>query len=63
MPEYLPFPYPLPDGSVPAEGKHFEYRVPVAGVETAQKMRSKDSIPSNEMLSFAVREQVTPKSV
>jgi hypothetical protein len=26
LPEYLPFPYPLPDGRVPGKGKRFEYR-------------------------------------
>lgn len=56
MPEYLPFPYPLPDGSKPAEGNQFEYRVPVAGVETASKMRLKESVESNEMFDFKVRE-------
>jgi carboxymethylenebutenolidase len=56
MPEYLPFPYALPDGRKPAEGKQFEYRVPVAGIETASKMRLKESVESNEMFDFKIRE-------
>lgn len=56
MPEFLPFPYPLPDGRTPAQGKQFEYKVPVAGVETANKMREKNSSESNEMFEFDVRE-------
>ncbi|KAH8800277.1 hypothetical protein F5884DRAFT_547959 [Xylogone sp. PMI_703] len=56
MPEYLPYPYPLPGGRVPAPGKHFEYRVPVTGVSTARKMRDRNSEPSNEMFEFKIRE-------
>ncbi|KAF4629303.1 hypothetical protein G7Y89_g8846 [Cudoniella acicularis] len=56
MPEYLPYPYPLPDGTKPAEGKGFEYRVPAAGVETANKIQDKNSEPSNEMFKFEIRE-------
>ncbi|OKL56270.1 hypothetical protein UA08_08488 [Talaromyces atroroseus] len=41
MPEYLPFSQPG------ANGEQMEYRVPVAGVETAEKMRVKDSVESN----------------
>lgn len=56
MPEYLPFPYPLPDGKVASEGKSREYRVPVAGIETALKMRDRNSGPSNGMFDFKTRE-------
>ncbi|KAK9366111.1 hypothetical protein V1509DRAFT_630915 [Lipomyces kononenkoae] len=56
MPEYLPFPYPLPGGKLPAQGKRFEYRVPAAGVETARKLEDESSVPSNEMLGFQIRE-------
>lgn len=56
MPEYLPYPYPLPDGQTPAEGKQFQYKVPAAGQETAQKMLDRNSVPSNEMFEFKVRE-------
>ena len=56
LPEYLPFPYALPDGREPGNGLGFEYRVPVAGVETARKMVDENALPSNEMLEYAVRE-------
>ncbi len=56
MPEYLPFPYVLPGGRQPAEGNRFEYRVPVAGGETAKKLVDENSWQSNEMLGFQVRE-------
>lgn len=52
LPEYLPFPYALPDGKATAA----EYRVPVGGIETADKMRDRNAIPSNEMLEFKARE-------
>ncbi|KAK8162698.1 hypothetical protein IWX90DRAFT_471889 [Phyllosticta citrichinensis] len=54
LPEYLPFPYPVPGHE--GTGKHFEYRLPVAGVQTAQKLRDERAIPSNEMFGFGVRE-------
>jgi carboxymethylenebutenolidase len=56
MPEYLPFPYALPDGSVPAPGKRFEYRVPAAGAESADKLQNEHSIPSNQMFEYKIRE-------
>lgn len=56
LPEYLPFPYPLPGGKVPSKGKRFEYRVPAAGVETATKMVDEASVASNAMLGFEIRE-------
>jgi carboxymethylenebutenolidase len=56
MPEYLPLPYLLADGQRPSPGKRFEYRVPAAGRETAQKVREKNSIPSNKMFSYKIRE-------
>ena len=56
MPEYLPFPYKNSDGHAPAAGKRFEYRLPVAGIETSDKMRDKHSLPSNRMFEFALRE-------
>lgn len=56
LPEYLPFPYALPNGRVPGEGKRFEYRVPAAGVETALKMKDEKAVPSNEMMGFKIRE-------
>lgn len=56
LPEYLPFPYPLPDGRKPAQGKRFEYRVPAAGVGTAEKLKDESSVQSNEMFGFEIRE-------
>ncbi|ROV95727.1 hypothetical protein VMCG_07623 [Cytospora schulzeri] len=56
LPEYLPFPYPKPDGSTAAAGKALEYRVPVTGIEAANKMRNRHAIPSNEMFEFKMRE-------
>jgi carboxymethylenebutenolidase len=56
LPEYLPFPYPLPNGRIHGVGKRFEYRVPAAGVQTALKMKDERAVPSNVMLGFGVRE-------
>ncbi|EON97263.1 putative lea domain protein [Phaeoacremonium minimum UCRPA7] len=56
LPEYLPFPHPLPNGKTPALGNHFEYRVPVTGTASASKLRDRGSEPSNEMLQFKIRE-------
>jgi carboxymethylenebutenolidase len=56
LPEYLPFPHPLPDGRKPAPGKSFEYRVPVAGTDTADKMRDRSLVQSNKMFDFKIRE-------
>jgi len=56
MPEYLTFPYALPGGKLPSRGKRFEYRVPAAGVETAEKLVDETSVPSNGMFDFKVRE-------
>ncbi|KAI8943669.1 hypothetical protein NX059_001653 [Plenodomus lindquistii] len=56
LPEYLPFPHPLPDGKQPASGKTVEYKVPVAGIEAANKMRDRNSVPSNQMFDFKIRE-------
>jgi carboxymethylenebutenolidase len=56
MPEYLPFPYALPDGKLPGPGKRFEYRVPAAGVESARKLENEHEVPSNEMFAYKIRE-------
>ncbi|KAJ5941815.1 hypothetical protein N7516_001983 [Penicillium verrucosum] len=56
LPEYLPFPYALPDGSVPAQGKRFEYRVPAAGAESATKLQNEHEVPSNKMFEYKIRE-------
>ncbi|KAJ4253309.1 hypothetical protein NW762_010464 [Fusarium torreyae] len=57
LPEYLPFPYDLPDGRTASSG--LEYRLPVAGRETAIKMRDRHGVPSNEMFTYKVREKQT----
>ncbi|KAL4938370.1 hypothetical protein BDV06DRAFT_231909 [Aspergillus oleicola] len=51
LPEYLGYP---DRGSLGGRGQ-VEYRVPVTGVETAQKMREKGSVASNKMFEFRVR--------
>lgn len=56
MPEYLPFPYALPGEKVPGPGKQFEYRVPAAGVECAEKLQNEHAVPSNEMFKYGIRE-------
>ena len=56
LPEYLPFPYALPDGKKPGAGKRFEYKVPAAGVETAKKLEDEHSVESNAMFKFTIRE-------
>lgn len=55
MPQYLPFPYQV-DGRSPEPGKRFEYRVPAAGIETAQKLIDENTVESNGMFEFGVRE-------
>lgn len=56
LPQYLPFPYPLGDGTVPAPGKRFEYRVPAAGAESASKLQNGHGVSSNGMFEYKVRE-------
>ncbi len=52
MPDYLPFPYPVAEAP---EGAAVEYRVPVLGRETADKLRNRKAVPSNEMFEYSVR--------
>ncbi|KAI1195328.1 hypothetical protein F5X97DRAFT_245735 [Nemania serpens] len=56
LPEYLPFPYALPDGRAPAPGRRFEFRVPVVGADTAAKLEDAGARESNAVFEFAVRE-------
>ncbi|RGP76939.1 carboxymethylenebutenolidase [Fusarium longipes] len=53
LPEYLSFPYALPDGRTSNAG--FEYRVPVAGKETAIKMKDRHGVDSNQMFTYESR--------
>ncbi|KAL3461367.1 hypothetical protein BJX64DRAFT_160222 [Aspergillus heterothallicus] len=55
LPEYLPFPYAAP--SIAGEGAQLECRVPVAGAEAAQKATDKNSVDSNQMFEYRVRER------
>ncbi|KAF2085599.1 NTF2-like protein [Saccharata proteae CBS 121410] len=55
MPEYLPFPYPI-NNRHPAPGKKFVYKVPAAGVSTAEKLIDENAVESNEMLDFEILE-------
>ena len=56
MPEYLPFPYALPDGRKASAGKRFEYKVPTAGLNTARKLVDERSLESNALFSHAILE-------
>ncbi|KAK4180658.1 hypothetical protein QBC36DRAFT_319792 [Triangularia setosa] len=55
LPDYLPFPYPLLGDQTLGVGAQLEYRVPVAGIETSQKMADERACASNEMLEYRVR--------
>lgn len=52
LPEYLPFPYPFASGTA---GRQVEYRVPVTGIDTARKLRDRNSLAANEMFGYKVR--------
>lgn len=60
LPEYLPWPSELSAEGVRGEktpdGKKYEFRVPASGIESAEKMRDKNAVPSNEMFAFKMRE-------
>ena len=59
LPEFLPF--GKHDIVVNGRGSHaneeptMEIRLPVAGTQTARKMRDKNSVSSNEMFGWGVR--------
>lgn len=63
LPEYLPWSYPVPDGSYIEKGQQangvaqsqLEARIPVEGGITAKKMRNKNSVESNAMFDFKMR--------
>ncbi|KAI0011423.1 hypothetical protein F4779DRAFT_573704 [Xylariaceae sp. FL0662B] len=52
LPDYLPFPYPVAGD----QETSYEYRVPVAGVESARKLADESSVESNMMLQYTYRE-------
>ncbi|KAH8169368.1 LEA domain protein [Sarocladium implicatum] len=54
MPEYLPFDHPHPEGKT----GRWEYKVPVTGVDTAQKMRDRNSVQSNQMFEYKIRPSI-----
>jgi carboxymethylenebutenolidase len=54
MPEYLPFPYPVP--GTKSGKRSLEYRVPGAGHEVAEKLVDESAVPSNGMFRFGIRE-------
>ncbi|KAI1411334.1 hypothetical protein F5Y13DRAFT_165473 [Hypoxylon sp. FL1857] len=56
LPDYLPFPYPVTGEESAATGSSFEYRLPVAGVESADKLANQSSVESNAMLQYEYRE-------
>jgi carboxymethylenebutenolidase len=56
LPEYLPYPHPLPDGKLVAPGKRLEFKVPATGVDTALKMLNKNAVESNAMFTYGLRE-------
>ncbi|OHE95489.1 carboxymethylenebutenolidase [Colletotrichum orchidophilum] len=55
LPEYLPFPYQI-NGSGPASGKKYEFKLPVAGVESAHKLVDESAVESNAMFEYGTRE-------
>jgi carboxymethylenebutenolidase len=55
LPEYLPFPYPVADAKETEPGSAFEYRLPVLGTETAEKLKDRSSVESNTMFKYKVR--------
>lgn len=58
LPEYLCFPYRIPrnQARLPGDENRFEVKVPVAGTQTAAKMRDRNAVDSNGMFSYGVRE-------
>ncbi|KAJ5652993.1 NTF2-like protein, partial [Penicillium longicatenatum] len=51
MPDYLPIP-----SSLLGSAKPQEYQVPIPGVEAAQKLVDRNSVPSNAMFAYHVRD-------
>ncbi|KAE8307789.1 hypothetical protein BDV41DRAFT_584080 [Aspergillus transmontanensis] len=55
IPEYLPWTYPAPYGTGLSAKAKLEYRVPGAGRETAEKMRDKNAVESNQLFRYGLR--------
>ena len=61
MPEYLPWTKSMPDKSYfekdskKSDKGAMEFRLPVAGIDTARKMREKSSVQSNAMFDYRMR--------
>lgn len=57
MPEYLPIHQHSPlDDTGTGKRKRYEIKVPVAGAETAGKMRDRNALESNGMFNYKIRE-------
>ncbi|KAI0838127.1 carboxymethylenebutenolidase [Hypoxylon sp. FL0890] len=56
LPDYLPFPYPITGNESVVSNRELEYRLPVAGVESAHKLANQSSVESNAMLQYKYRE-------
>ncbi|OTA56772.1 carboxymethylenebutenolidase [Hypoxylon sp. EC38] len=56
LPDYLPFPYSITGDESVAHNKSFEYRLPVAGIESAHKFTNESSVESNTMFRYEYRE-------
>lgn len=52
LPEFLPFPYQVPGV---ASGTKIEYKLPIAGLDTARKIRDRNSVLSNQLMDYKVR--------
>lgn len=56
LPEKLPLTVIHDDEEEEKKNKKYEITLPVAGKETAMKMRNKNSIPSNSMFEYQAKE-------
>lgn len=56
LPEKLPLTVIHDDEEEEKKKKEYEITLPVAGKETAMKMRNKNSIPSNSMFEYQAKE-------
>jgi carboxymethylenebutenolidase len=54
LPEYVPFPFEI-EGAMPPEGKRFEVRLPVVGLEGSRKLVDESCEESNSLMSGSWR--------